>query len=172
MDYTVIASEAKTKARDILRAQMAIRIQERVQKTQDSIVKAVRHYAKLVVDAAEAATEKAETDAKLAARRDAFGQAIGNVPGVSANDLTLVTKAIEAERTERDADKAKEAEEDTKAQVKRIENAAKDIIDAQTEFTHANDNLTKLNRGDLKVDMEELKAIANKLIEEERAQAQ
>ena len=168
MDYAQIASDAKVKARDILRAQAALRIQDRIVAATNAVTKAIRHYAKVVVDLAEAATLKSEADAKRVARRAAFSEAVTNVPGVTVADLSVVATEIDKERAEKDAERAKADAEDVKSAEEAVKDAAKRITDAQAALTKATENLTKLQAGEIKVDAEELKELANKLIEEER----
>lgn len=169
MDYSAIATGAKDKARDILRAQMAIRIQERVQAAKDCVVSAIRHYAKLVVDAAKSAKDAAEEATKRTERRDAFNQAMQDVPGATVEEIALAAKALDEERAESDKNRDEEAKADVKAHTEALESAGKRIVEAREKLVHANENLAKLNAGELKVDAEELKTLANTLIEEERA---
>lgn len=168
MDYAQIASDAKVKARDILRAQAALRIQDRIVSATNAVTKAIRHYAKVVVDAAEAATAKAEADQKRADRRAAFSAAVTNVPGVSVADLSVAAAEIDKERADNDKERAKEDADNVKTAEEAVKDAAKRITDAQEALTKATDNLTKLNAGEIKVDKVELDELANRLIEEER----
>jgi hypothetical protein len=168
MDYAQIASDAKVKARDILRAQAALRIQDRVASAASSLTKAIRHYAKVVVDAVEAATAKAESDQKRTDRRAAFSAAVSNVPGVTVADLSTAAAEIDKERAENDAESAKAEADNVKCAEECVKEAAKRITNAQEALTKATDNLTKLNAGEIKVDKAELDELANRLIEEER----
>jgi hypothetical protein len=166
IDYSAVATSVKEKARDILRAQMAIRIQDRVQKAKDAVNGAIRHYCQLVVDHNKSEADETEAATKRATKRDAFTQALGSVPGLSADDLSAVTADITADRAEADAQRAEDAKADAKAYAESLVSATTRITDAQEALAHANDNLAKLNAGELKVDLEELKALATKLVED------
>ena len=166
IDYSAVATSVKEKARDILRAQMAIRIQDRVQKALDAVNSAIRHYAQVVVDYNKGESDKAEAATKRDAKRDAFTQALGKVPGLSADDLAAVSADLKKTRTESDAERAEDDKLDAKAYAESLDSASKRIVEAQEDLAHAKDNLAKLNAGELKVDAEELKALATKLVED------
>ncbi len=163
-DYNAVAAAATEKARDILRAQMAVRIQDRVQKAKDSVVKAVRHYAQVIADATKKAKDAAKAEAERADKRDAFSQGLGNVPGISPTELQLAVDAVEADRKEADDSRAEDAKAEAKAYEEQKVEAAKRIADAHEELAHATENLEKLGRGELKVNADELKTLAQKLI--------
>lgn len=168
-DYASIATAAKEKARDILRTQMAVRIQERVQKAKDSVVSAIRHYASLVVDFSKTNKKDAEEAEKRSERRTEFDGALNDVPGISVEDRRAAANALDEERAENDKSRAENAKSAAKTHKEGLENALKRIAEAKESLDHANENLDKLSSGELKVDAEELKTLANKLIEEERA---
>jgi len=165
-NYESVATAAREKAKDILRGQMAVRIQERVQNAKDTVVKAIRHYAQVIVDAGKTAKESAESETKRAEKRDAFNQALGNVPGISPAELQLATDAVESDRKEADERRAEEMKAEEAAKAESLKSAATRIADANKELEHATGNLEKLGRGELKVNAEELKTLAQKLIED------
>lgn len=169
-NYAATATAAKEKARDILRAQAAIRIQDRVAAALASFNKKVRRYAKLVADFAEDAKNTTESQTERADRRAAMDAALAEVPGVSTSELAAVTADLAAERTEGDTARTEQDTSAQKAQTEALTQAAAEIDEARTELVRNQANLTKLQAGEIKVDAEELKALAAKLIEEERAE--
>ena len=166
IDYASVATAAKEKARDILRAQMIVRIQERVTEAKKNVATAIRHYSKVIVDAAEEATEIAEAKVKSDAHRDAMRQALGNVPGISADDIATASASLEDKYKEQDKEDAEEDKEAAKTLASMLEEAGKDIKDTQDELARALDNLDKAKTGELKVDKDALKSLSQKIIEE------
>ena len=164
-DYNKVAESAREKAKDILRGQMAVRIQERVQNAKDNVIKAIRHYAQLVADHTKKAKATTKAETERLEKRDAFSQGLGNVPNISPEELDLATKAVEKDRKETDDERAENAKADEKTYTENCDEAAKRIADAHEELAHATANLDKLNKGDLKVNADELKTLAQKLIE-------
>lgn len=163
-NYESVATAAREKAKDILRGQMAVRIQERVQNAKDSVVKAIRHYAQILADAAKKSKDAAKAEEERVAKRDTFSQGLGNVPGVSPAELQLAIDAVDEDRKEADNARKEDAKADEKAHAEACDEAAKRIAAAHEELAHATENLEKLGRGELKVNAEELKALAQKLV--------
>jgi vancomycin resistance protein YoaR len=167
IDYSAKASDAKVVARDILRSQAAVRIQQRASDAADSVVSAVRRYAVAFADSLESKVVKAEKVAKILARRDSFAQGLGNVPGVAPEDLTAVTEAMAKLYAETDKKLADSDTESEKGLAEFLADAAKDIVDAKAEVAKAAENLTKLNNGEILVDKDDLLDLTYQLLEKD-----
>lgn len=168
MDYSTIATAAKTKATNIVKGKEAVRILQAMKDASDTVVASIRHYAKVVRDSAKADKELADVEAKRATNQDMFNQAIGQVPGLTDVESALVTAALAKDRDEAAKDRVADAEAKAESLKASLESAAKRIDADRKELVAATADMDKLNAGEIEVDENEVNDLAETLIEEER----
>jgi hypothetical protein len=167
MDYNKIAADAMIKARDIARTHKALEISEAMNNAKAACSKSGRSYAKLVVDFAETMTKRAKEKNEIAARRDAYGVAIGNVPGLDVDTIAKINADITALHTETDAKIAKNDKMLQDEHAKDLEDAAKYIVDCQADLAKIAEDMVKLNAGEIKMNLDEIKDIAADIVDSE-----
>lgn len=171
MSYVSQAVAAKNLARDILRTQMAIRIQERLAKAKDEFTAAVKSYANYIASFVTEDADDAKAAADRTATREAFAAALVATPGLTSDELTAIQTQVSEAQSKRD----KEDKESSAASAKEREAATKRHLDgidlARAEVARVTANVAKLESGEMKVDAEELKALANKLIADGKVEA-
>ena len=166
MDYSTIATAAKDKARDILRGQMAVRIQECVSNAAADLTAAVRAYAVMLRKQAKEDKDTTTSNQEKIDKRAAFDAILLAVPGIDAVTLKAAQDAVTADRAEEDKEAATAAADAVEARKSSVDAATDRIKKTQDALKHAQDNLAKVNSGELKVDLDELNALAQKLIED------
>lgn len=152
-------------AKDILRTQMAGRILERIAKASADLITSIRHYAVVMKDQAKLVKDETEKATKRTEEREAFDDALAATPGITPEELSAAQEALATERAENDKTREDSAKNASEARTKELEDAAKRIADDKTEVTRLQDQLGKVQSGELKVDKEELKTLANELTE-------
>lgn len=168
MNHQNIATAARALAKDILLSQMAVRIQERLSAAKADLVQSIRAFAVMKRDWAKEDEDAAEAKTKREAKQKAFDEALASVEGLSEEELAAAQEAVAADRKESDDKASEEAEAQAEARTKAEANAQKRVEDARKAVAHHTDNLDKLSKGSLKVNAEELKTLASKLIDEGR----
>lgn len=166
MTYTEAAVAAKEKARDILRTAMAVRIMGRIEDAKAEFISSIKSYANTVVSNGKLEAEAAEAKTKRLEKRDAFTQALGEVEGLTAEDLSLITESVTKAQAENDKKADEDAEADAKYRSERLVEASKAIVEARKEHERNQANLAKLEAGEMKVDKDELDALTSKLLED------
>lgn len=168
MTYQEMFTSAKTQARDILRIQMAGRVQERVSQAKTTLISAIKTLADLIVrwDKIEARDAKSKTEQKEHA--DAIRKTIGTMPEA---DRTLALEALDnemAEESKHDTRIAEQRAKDRAADIKRLEDG---ISIARAEYERLLAVQKEVEDGTQKVNKDELISLANKLVEEGRVNA-
>lgn len=171
MTYSAQAAAAKAQARDILRTEMAIRIQRRISEAAAALNKIFRHIASVAVSTTEIDADNAKDAAELADERAAEDAALAAIPGITPDELTALQAEVAKERADEDAEAAAAEKRIQESRAEVALSQAKDIAAARDAVAHAEDNLAKLESGELKVDREKLDALTNKLLEEGRVEA-
>lgn len=171
MSYASQATTAKRIARDILRSQMAIRVQERVSKARAAYTATLRNLANIIEDhkAEDKHVESSNDEASAAETFDLRRQILGELPVVT-DEATLreLTKEIDEAEANAATLRKEAAEAAAKRRAREIEHATNHVDEAKKELDHHLENLAKIESGDLKVSKDEMLALANKLIEEGR----
>ena len=165
MNYAEIATRAKAQARDILRAQMAIRIQDRYTGAKRTLVNALREKAHLLASFSKADKKQLKADEDDAAEDFLFAAVVAEF---DVTDAALVNEAM-AEELAAEAETRRQFDiEREDARGRQLETAEANIVTAREALTHVEENLVKLEAGELKVDKDALKDLANQLITEGR----
>lgn len=174
MSYASQATTAKRIARDILRSQMAIRIQERVSKARAVYLATLRNLANVLEDHKLEDKRLATTDAETTAREtfDMRRQILGALPVVT-DEATLRELTAAIDESEAAAAEARKLADDAaeKRRADEIERATNQVEEAKKNLDHHLENLAKVESGELKVSKDDMLALANKLIEEGRVPA-
>lgn len=171
MTYVSQAVAAKTKARDILRTKMATRILERRAVAADAFKAAIKSYANLVSSFTRSDENTTKMTEEREAKRIAFFDALETVPGISDEERADIADAA---RTAQAAnDKADEEDKVSRSKVREedLKEAADNITEARKELARHDDNLAKLESGEMKVNKEELDALTAELITSGRVEA-
>lgn len=164
-NYEAAFKAAMTAAKDILRTQMAGRVLERIEKAKGEVTAAIRAYADIIRNQNKAKKARAEEDTKRNENRDAFTQAFGEIEGVDAADLEAARAAVDAERAESDKNREEEDKQRSEAEQKSRDAAKKRIEDAKAEVARLTTKLDDVHSGKEKVNKDELKTLANELVE-------
>lgn len=165
MTYQETFAAAKKQARDILRIQMAGRVQERVSHAKNALATAIKALAFHIAgwNAIKVRDEKGA--AKSAGENAAIRAEIERMPAAN-RDLALEAFDKEMADAAKDATRtAEQKEKDRAADLKRLEEV---VTNSRAEY----DRLLKVQKevedGTQKVDKDELLSLANKLVEEGR----
>jgi len=168
MSYSKAIEAARVKARDILRTQMAGRIMGRIEGAKQDYLSALKHYVNVLASNARAATKETEEANEVKQKRDDFAQALGSAT-LTDDERGMVTEAIEKQQAENDKRSADDAEMAAKERDARAKAAQDAIADAKATYEHHQDNLKKLESGEMKVNKEDLDALTQELVRADKS---
>src|ERR1017187_7341277 len=134
MSYQTQAAAAKSMARDILRTEMALRIQERATKAQAALTSAVKNLVAVTADqvkqAARIVKMRADDDAEIAA----YGQALGTIEGLTPDEITAVSAELATEAARLVTERSENDEAIAKSNADQIKHAQDKIDAARAEY--------------------------------------
>lgn len=171
MTYVSQAVAAKTKARDILRTQMATRILERLNGAEKTLTDIMRAYVERVAMFARYDKDDVKAEQENTETREEVDLALASVEGLTDKERSDLTAANQKSRDENDAANDKRNKEGHEARTKSIEDYLKRIVSAREEVARHQDNLQKLETGKMKVNKEELDTLTAELIDSGRVEA-
>ena len=172
MTNTEIAIKAKAMAKGILHSQMAVRIQGRLSNAEEALKTALKSLVRTVSSNKATVKKLVENFDKAMTARDADRQAIGQVDGLSEAEAVMLADAFDAETAELKKNHEQALEREEKESTADLKQASEDVAEARKEVARYTEFLRKLDAGEaddaLKVSLDDLKALTNRLIEEGR----
>lgn len=165
MTYQETFEAAKKQSRDILRVQMAGRVQGRVSNAKAALIATIKVLAMQLAawKASDASLEKSENK-----RTEMLKSTRAEIDAMPAEDRELALESFDKELAESEKAAERSAESRAKereAEKKRLED---DVAEARKEYERLLGVQQEVEDGTQKVNKEEMLALANKLVEEGR----